>query len=140
MAVTDVIAYETSARDLVSAMSRSEPLARLIINEESRHKAILIEHLTNLGRRGALARVAHLLLELDARLRSVALAQEGGFDCPLTQYHIADALGLTAIHVNRMLRELREADLLHFHRGHVELTNRDELIALAGFDPTYTTR
>lgn len=140
MAVTDLVAYETSAAALVSVMAQSVRFAEFIINEEARHKAILIEHLTNLGRRGARTRVSHLLLEMGARLRAVALANTDGYECPLTQYELADALGLTAIHVNRMLRELREEDLVHFQKGFVEFTDEAELRAVAGFNPAYVSR
>lgn len=140
MAVTELVAYETSATALVSAMAQSVRLSEFIINEEARHKAILIEHLTNLGRRGARSRVAHLLLELGARLQEVALATADGYECPLTQYDLADALGLTAIHVNRMLRELREDDLVQFHKGFVEFIDEAGLRASSGFNPTYVTR
>lgn len=137
MAVTDVLVYEAPASALVATIARSEHLARFFIAEEARHKAIILEHLTNLGRRNALGRTAHLLLELGARLQAVGLADETGYDCPLTQNDLADALGLTAIHVNRMLRELREADLLSFHKGKVEFLNANALRNLSGFDQDY---
>ena len=67
----------------------------------------IAEHLTNTGRRSAYERVAHLLLELRVRLRRVGLADNNEFSLPLTQELMADALGLTTIHTNRMLRLLR---------------------------------
>ncbi len=59
-----------------------------------------------------------------------------GYHCPLTQYHFADALGLSAVHVNRALRQLREAGLLTFRAGRVTLDDRKRLIDLAGSDPS----
>ena len=67
----------------------------------------------------ALARTAHFLVELGLRLQLVGLGSEAGFACPLNQYLLADALGLTAIHVNRILRQLRERKLLTFRDGQV---------------------
>jgi CRP-like cAMP-binding protein len=137
MAITDVVVHEAGATALISAIARSERLAQFFIAEESRYKGILIEHLTNLGRRSALSRTAHLLLELGARLALTKNAAANGYKCPLTQYDLADALGLTAIHVNRMLRELRQSDLLSFQRGFVEFIDIERLRTLSGFDEAY---
>ena len=66
-----------------------------------------------------------------------SLATCAGYDCPLSQYHLADALGLTAVHVNRVLRELREAGLLTFQRSRVTYGNYDALVQYAGFETGY---
>lgn len=63
-----------------------------------------VEHLVGLGRRNATERMAHFLLELGARLKLLGLADQKGYRCPLSQYLLADALGLSAVHVNRVLR------------------------------------
>jgi CRP-like cAMP-binding protein len=81
--------------------------------------------------------MAHMLLELAARLRLVGLGDKTGFDCPLTQYHLADALGLSAVHVNRVLRHLREEGLVTFQRGRVAFDDVVGLRALAEFDTGY---
>lgn len=81
--------------------------------------------------------MAHFLLELGARLALVGMGSKAGYTCPLTQYHLADALGLTAVHVNRVLRQLREAGLVTFRDGQVTFDNFDRLVALAEFDPGY---
>ncbi len=60
-----------------------------------------------------------------------------GFACPLTQYHLADGLGLSAVHVNRVLRQLREAGLVTFQKGRVSFDDFARLKALAGFDTAY---
>lgn len=140
MAITEATVYEINTMSLVSAAARSKHFAQLLFAESGRQEAILVEHLFNVGRRSALARVAHLLLEIGARLNMVGLAGPDGYECPLTQYDLADALGLTAIHVNRMLRELRRSDLLHFHKSSVGLLDRKLLTALAGFEPSYLRR
>ena len=64
----------------------------------------------------------------------VGLASETEFECPLNQYILADALGLSAIHVNRVLRELREVKLLTFQDRRVVIHDRKELMALAGYE------
>jgi CRP-like cAMP-binding protein len=90
----------------------------------------VVEHLVNLGRRSAEERMGHLLLELGARLKLVGMGNETGFDCPLTQYHLADALGLSAVHV-------REEGLVTFQKGRVVFDDFGRLKDLAGFDTAY---
>ena len=103
----------------------------------SRDEAMVVEHLVNLGRRSADIRMAHFLLELGSRLSLVGVGDRTGFNCPLTQYHLADALGLSAVHVNRVLRHLREAGLVTFRNGRVTFDDFSGLVALANFDVDY---
>ena len=98
---------------------------------------MVVEHLVNIGRRSALVRTAHLLLELGLRLQLVGLGSEGGFACPLNQYLLADALGLTAIHMNRVLRQLRERGLVTFREGRVEFHDLAGLRNLAEYHSGY---
>ena len=98
---------------------------------------MVVEHLVGLGRRDADTRLAHFLLELGARLALVGLGNKAGYDCPLTQYHLADALGLSAVHVNRVLRQLRENGLLTFRDGRVSYDDHDRLMEFAEFDSLY---
>ena len=76
-------------------------------------------------------------MELAERLSLVGEATETQFNCPLSQFVIADALGLTAIHVNRVLRELRDLDLLTVRKGSVRIHDLDRLRKLAGFQGGY---
>jgi CRP-like cAMP-binding protein len=76
-------------------------------------------------------------MELAERLHLVGLATEAEFKCPLNQYVLADALGLTAIHVNRVLRQLRECNLLTVMRGKVTIHDLNGLRKLAGFRGGY---
>jgi CRP-like cAMP-binding protein len=76
-------------------------------------------------------------MELAERLNLVGLATETEFKCPLSQYVLADALGLTAIHVNRVLRKLRERDLLTVRGGKVRIHDLGSLRKLAGFQGGY---
>ena len=71
------------------------------------------------------------------RLSLVGLATEAEFDCPLTQYVLADALGLSPIHVNRVLRQLREQNLLTLRKGNVKIHDLNGLRQLAGFQGGY---
>lgn len=135
--ITPVEASEVLAEDLLSAFTRTPRLATAVMWAASRDEAMVVEHLVNLGRRSSTERTAHFLLELGARLRLVGLADKTGYRCPLSQYLLADALGLSAVHINRVLRELREAGLLTFQKGHVSFDDFDGLVALADFDRAY---
>jgi CRP-like cAMP-binding protein len=95
------------------------------------------EHILSVGRRTALARVAHLLCELYVRLEVVELAGGGRFPLALTQGDIADVLGLTAVHVNRMLKSLRDQQLLTFRGGEVVIHDWERLRLVAEFSPDY---
>ena len=103
----------------------------------ARDEAIVAEHLVGMQRRSAAERLAHFLLELSARLSLVGQGTKDGYACPLTQYLLADALGLSAVHVNRVLRELREANLVDFHNGRVNFLDFNALVTLADFDDGY---
>ncbi len=135
--VTKVEASEVLAIDLLDTFSKTPRLATAVLWAASRDEAMVVEHLVGIGRRDAKERTAHFLLELGARLKLVGLASATGFSCPLSQYMLADAMGLSAVHVNRVLRELRESGLVTFQQGQVEIHDLDGLVALADFDKTY---
>lgn len=136
-AITRIEASEVLVSDILDAFSHAPRLATAILWAASRDEAMVVEHLVNLGRRSAEERVAHLFLELGTRLKLVGLGDENGFDCPLTQYHLADALGLSAVHVNRVLRNLREDGLVTFQKARVVFHDFEGLKALSGFDTGY---
>lgn len=136
-AVTRIEASEVLTSDLLDAFSDAPRLAIAILWATSRDEAMVVEHLVNLGRRSAEERMAHFLLELGARLNLVGMGDKTGFDCPLTQYHLADTLGLSAVHVNRILRHLREEGLVTFQKGRVTFDDFERLVTLAAFDTAY---
>ncbi|WP_054008472.1 Crp/Fnr family transcriptional regulator [Cypionkella psychrotolerans] len=135
--ITRVHASEVKEQDLLAAFTQTPRLATAVLWAASRDEAMVVEHLVGLGRRNASERMAHFLLELGARLKLVGLADRKGFSCPLSQYQLADALGLSAVHVNRVLRELREEGLLTFQKGKVQFQNYEALVDLSGFDRAY---
>jgi CRP-like cAMP-binding protein len=94
--------------------------------------------LVNMGCRGALSRLAHLLCEQFLRLHAVGLAEYGQpVDLHLVQADLADATGLSLVHINRTLKELRSRGLLARHPGKLEILDWQGLAELAEFDPTY---
>ena len=135
--VTEVEASEVLASDLLNTFSRTPRLATAVLWAASRDEAMVVEHLVGIGRRDARERTAHFLLELGARLKLVGLGSTSGYACPLSQYMLADALGLSAIHVNRVLRELRETGLMTFQQGQVTFHDFDRLVDVADFNRAY---
>ncbi len=135
--ITPVEASEVQSTDLLAAFTQTPRLATAVMWAASRDEAMVVEHLVSLGRRSATERTAHFLLELGARLRLVGLGDKTGYKCPLSQYLLADALGLSAVHINRVLRELREANLMTFQKGKVTFDDYDGLVRLADFDRAY---
>lgn len=95
----------------------------------------LLDQIVRLGRQTAYERMAHLLLELRWRLAAVGLGSDRKFPMPLTQEVLADALGLSIVHVNRTLQQLRREGLLEVRGGHVELLKPEVLIATSDFRP-----
>lgn len=135
--IVEIEAAEVLKSDLLAAFADTPRLATAILWAVSRDEAMVVEHLVGIGRRDADARMAHFLLEMGSRLALVGMGSKEGYDCPLTQYHLADVLGLSAIHVNRVLRQLREKGLVTFRDGRVSFQNHAGLVELAGFDAAY---
>lgn len=100
-------------------------------------EATLREWLVNLGQRKAEHRIAHLFCELDARMKAVALTRDGSFELPLTQMELGDTMGLSTVHVNRSLKELREAGLVTLRSQQIVIPDVERLKTYSGFEPSY---
>ena len=126
------------SRDKFEETQRLFPrLAAAFLLSSLRDGAILQEWAVNLGRRPAFPRIAHLLLELERRLRNVGLAPDASIHFPLKQQDIADCTGLTTPYVNRVLQQMRSMDLIHLGEESLEICNAAELARAAGFRPDY---
>ena len=108
-------------------------ILRLTLVEAS----IMREWLANVGRRDARQRVAHILCELAVRLESRGLATGRGFELPMTQEQLADATGLTSVHVNRVLKGLEAEGLISRKRRHIRFGNRRALEEAGDFNRRY---
>ena len=91
----------------------------------------------NLGSRDALCRVAHLVCEIRERLHGVGLARDFSFSSPFTQSDLAAACGISPVHANRTIQELRRRNLLQWHGKTMTITDWPGLVRLAGFDSAY---
>lgn len=124
--------------DALRGITETHPhLGRMLWFSTLLDAAIHREKILSIGRRSALARIAHIFCELLVRLRIVGLADDKGYALPLTQADLADVTGLTSVHVNRMLKKLRDENLLTFRGGRVAIDNWERLQRIAEFDPTY---
>jgi len=124
--------------DRLQAITEAHPhLTRVYWFSTNLDAAIHREWEVSLGRRNAASRVAHLLCELHVRLGIVGMADGLAYDLPLTQTDVAECLGLTSVHINRTLKDLREQELVDFRGGRVEMKDLDGLRRLAEFDPGY---
>jgi CRP-like cAMP-binding protein len=99
--------------------------------------AIAREWLVSVGRRSAPERLAHLFCELHVRLQAVGLVSEDGYPLPVTQIDLADTAGLTSVHVNRSLQDMRREGLIELRKRRLRILDLPRLRALAEFDPAY---
>ncbi|MVT52229.1 helix-turn-helix domain-containing protein [Bradyrhizobium yuanmingense] len=112
-------------------------LTRAFWRETLIDAAISRQWIARLGAQAALPKVAHLICELAARLEIVGLVKGNCFQTPMTQRHVADACGLSIVHVNRTIQELRHRGLIAWEGSEIELLQPDELRRLADFTPDY---
>jgi CRP-like cAMP-binding protein len=99
--------------------------------------SVFREWVLNVGQRDATARIAHMLCEFAVRSQAAGLGSVQNLSLPLTQVQIADATGLTSVHVNRRLKVLRESGALSKTVGGVQIGSWEKLRAIAHFDPAY---
>jgi CRP-like cAMP-binding protein len=99
--------------------------------------AIFRQWLVSMGRRSALGQVAHFFCEHLVRHQITGTADDRSFPLPITQAELGDALGLSVVHVNRMVQELRMDGLIAWQEGRVTILDFDRLANTAEFDPTY---
>ncbi len=102
-----------------------------------RDQAIAREWLVNVGCRTALERVAHLICEFRLRLEAVGLTKGDAFKMQMTQAEIADLLGLSTVHINRTLKQLRKLGLVDYSKSIISVLDVPALERVAGFNPTY---
>jgi CRP-like cAMP-binding protein len=102
-----------------------------------RDGAILQQRAVNLGRRPAFQRIAHLLLELEYRLRSSEHHDEKSLPFPLSQQDIADSTGMTPQYVNRVLQQMRSLGLIRLGEGSLEILDSPALANAGRFTPDY---
>jgi CRP-like cAMP-binding protein len=125
-------------RQAMRALIASHPRVAMAMWVDSLiDSSIFREWVVNVGRRDARARVAHLLCEIARRLEAAGLADERGYELPMTQEQLADATGLTSVHINRVLRSLDRDGLIRREKRYVAIPDSGRLRDVAGFSETY---
>lgn len=131
----------TIARVPITALrrvaARLPGVAEALWREAALEADITRQWMVNIGRRDSKTRIAHLLCELALRSGSREVAGEIVFPMPLTQEHLADITGLTPVHVNRVLRGLREENLVVLHDREAHILHWRRLVAAGEFRPNY---
>ena len=122
---------------LATITERFPHLTRLLWLMTLLDSAIHREWIVAMGRRSAAGQMAHLVCELYVRLGVVGLVTNDSFTLPLTQMELADALGISAVHVNRVLQELRGENLLTWQNQVIHVLDWPRLQERAEFDPRY---
>jgi CRP-like cAMP-binding protein len=120
------------------ALTRANPnIAEVLWRDTLIDSAIFREWIVNVGQRPAASRLAHTVVELRQRLAVTGRATGDTFDMPLTQEQISEALGITPVHANRIIRQLRDDGIVDINRGRVTVLDEAKLAELAQFDDRY---
>jgi CRP-like cAMP-binding protein len=136
-AISDVRFARVGADALRRVMRERPRVGEALWRDTLIDASIFREWVLNVGRRDAKARIAHMLCEFAIRREAAGVGSPERFELPMTQNHIADATGLTPIHVNRSLRALSEDGVIARDRRHVEIVDWDRMKRAADFDPLY---
>ncbi|GJE78579.1 Crp/Fnr family transcriptional regulator [Methylorubrum suomiense] len=124
--------------DSLRHLTRTFPdVAALLWRETLIDAGIFRAWIAAIGRRSAYGGIAHLFCELYLRQEAVGLAADHRCPMPVRQTDLADAMGLTSVHINRVLKEMRDADLITFERRELVIRDWKRLCDAAEFDPTY---
>lgn len=132
------VRYSPIPADEFEALMQSSPRVTLALWwHELVSAAVAREWMTNIGQRSALERLGHLFCELFVRLRAVDRTNDSSCELPLTQYDLADATGLTSVHVNRTLQEMRRMELIELENKQLIIPNLNRLMSVSMFNPNY---
>jgi CRP-like cAMP-binding protein len=126
-----------SRQKIFDAMEKYPRIELALWRDTMLDAALYRQWLINLGRRAAQERIAHLLCEIWTRLQAIGRAQGATYELPITQSDLADAMGLSLVHVNKSLKRLREDGLITFRANEVRVHDWERLRSVAGFDPAY---
>lgn len=136
-AATEVTLRRIGTRDFFHAVANTPKLATAFWWVAVQEEAILREQIIRIGRRSAVERVAHILLELNRRLTLINSDQKDFVDLPVPQSLFADALGLSVVHISRTFTKLKSEGMIATTPKGVEIREREKLKHLCDFDSTY---
>lgn len=132
-----VVAAQVQHGVLREILAASPTLARALLREMLVDAAICREWVLNIGTRQAVSRVAHLLCEITTRLQIVGLARDFSFNLPMSQADIGEATGISTVHANRVVQELRSRGAIEWRHRNLRILDWDALMSIADFSPAY---
>lgn len=138
--VTSAVVARIDRNEMDAIMDRHRGIERAMYVSQLVDEGTLRAWITSMGRRSSVERAAHLLSELYVRARNVGITDDERLVLPLTQNMLADSTGMTTVHMNRVLKDLRTCGAMTVERGSLVITDVDKLIHTAGFDETYLHR
>lgn len=136
-AVTDATVLQVPHKALRETARAYPALALAFWRDTTADLSISSKWVGVLGRRPAVGRIAHLLCEMGLRLEQAGLGTRHEFSLPITQEQLSEIIGMTAVHVNRSLQQLRSEGIVQFRRPVVSIVNLSALQKIAEFDDTY---
>ncbi|MET4799608.1 Crp/Fnr family transcriptional regulator [Bradyrhizobium sp. LB11.1] len=116
---------------------RSPGVAEIFWRDTLIDAAMFREWIVNVGQRPTPARLAHVMIELRERLKLIGAVDGNSFEMPLTQEQIGEALGITSVHANRVIKQVRQEGIVEFNRGRVTVLDERKFQELADFDGRY---
>jgi CRP-like cAMP-binding protein len=136
-ALTNVRYYDIQPHQFQEVLDERPHLLRALLWHEMVSAGIQREWLLSIGQRSPMERLAHLFVELFYRLQTVGLATGLSFDLPITQNHLAEANGLSLVHLNRTLQEMRREELIELSDKQLRIVDLDRLKRVAMFNSNY---
>lgn len=133
-----VVTISRAKMDLM--MDKHRAIAKAMYIAQLVDEGTMRAWITSIGRRTGPERVAHLMCELYIRARNIGLPDPSKIKLPLSQLLLADSLGMTPVHLSRVLKQLRLAGAMHLQRGSLQIADTGKLVHLAGFDENYLHR
>jgi CRP-like cAMP-binding protein len=139
-AITPASVATVTRNGMQTMMGEHPNIARAMYTAQLVDEGIMRAWIVSMGRRSSTERVAHLMCELYLRARNIGLTHGDEFALPLSQLVLADALGMTSVHINRVLKVLRLTGAMALSRGSVTIMDPAKLVNIAGFDENYLHR
>jgi CRP-like cAMP-binding protein len=138
--ITEVLVATVDRRDMDALLENHRGIAKALYIGQLIDEGTMRAWITSMGRRTSVERVAHLMCELYLRARTIGLIEETRFEVPLSQRLLADSLGMTAVHLNRVVKKLRLENAMTLGRSSLTITDPQKLAQIAGFDENYLHR
>lgn len=138
--ITPALVATIDRGDMDALLERHRAIEKAMYVAQLVDEGTMRAWITSMGRRASIERVAHLMCELYLRARNIGLAPDTEFALPLSQLLLADSLGMTPVHLNRVLKQLRLSGAMTLRRGSLLITDPSKLIQIAGFDENYLHR